>query len=290
MEISDISSFSCIQNNRQKTRLSGDVFHNEVPPHHSRMTTQSSTQGEIPVIDLTIDTPSQNEQLSAELQQNHSLFHGRAIDVIDVDSLPDRQCSQRHLEYFQPLSFESFIDLGDMLVLGHSLSQRSSGNATDHLVYPRRITRQAANQIYQWEDQIIRTNDSFLHALMNRMTSSSRRRTNASVRRSTSYPYYIRSHQDLISSSLDYDQLFAETDNEVVSRKNTSSASGSQGISDDPVKKSIWIGKCGHVYCGSCAFVFRSMKSKGPHAAICAVEHCHKIITGNHNLREIYRI
>lgn len=288
-----------------------------VPPHHSRMTTQSSTQGEIPVIDLTIDTPSQNEQLSAELQQNHSLFHGRAIDVIDVDSLPDRQCSQRHLEYFQPLSFESFIDLGDMLVLGHSLSQRSSGNATDHLVYPRRITRQAANQIYQWEDQIIRTNDSFLHALMNRMTSSSRRRTNASVRRSTSYPYYIRSHQDLISSSLDYDQLFAETDNEVVSRKNTSSASVQYkkppeamkgftrslnrnqklvcpncihelGISDDPVKKSIWIGKCGHVYCGSCAFVFRSMKSKGPHAAICAVEHCHKIITGNHNLREIY--
>ncbi|KAG5513698.1 hypothetical protein PMAC_000736 [Pneumocystis sp. 'macacae'] len=318
MEIPNTTSFLCIENNQQK-RINNDVFHNEDPALSSyrfRTSVQSSMQAEIPVIDLTVDTPFQNELPSVETQQNSSLLHGRPIDVIDVDSLPDRRCSQRHLEYFQSLSFESFIDLGDMLVLGHSLSQGQANNSINTAFYPRRITRQATNQIYQWDDQILQTNDNFLHALINRITSSNRRRINSSVRRSTSYPYYIRSHQDFISSSLEYNQ-FLETDNEVVSRKNTSLSSiqykkppkamkgftrslnrnqklvcpnciHELGISDDPVKKNIWVGKCGHVYCGVCALVFRSMKSKGPHSAICVVKHCHKIISGNHNLREIY--
>ncbi|KAG4306052.1 hypothetical protein PORY_000040 [Pneumocystis oryctolagi] len=297
-----------IENDPQKTRNDstfqiGDLQYLLVPTYHLETVFPRSIQADTPVIDLTVDIPSQNDQASSEAPQSLGLWRGRVIDVIDVDSLPDRRRPQRHLEYFQPFSFESFMDLGDMLVLGHSLPQQLTSSSMNSSVQTRRITRQMANQMRLRENRILQTNNNFLHALMSHMTSSSRRRTNASVRRSTSYPYYTRSHQDFVSTPLEYNHLFEETDNTVFSSKDTSlshvqykkppeamkgftrSLNRNQklvcpncihelGVSEDPVKKTIWIGKCGHVYCGSCAKVFRSMKSRGSRAAICTVKHC----------------
>ncbi|EMR10321.1 hypothetical protein PNEG_01577 [Pneumocystis murina B123] len=303
-------------NNGKKTRVNDIVFQDmrlELPPYRPRLGSECLTQGGIPVIDLTVDTPSQSDHDPVENYGSNDLWNGR---VIDVDSLPDRHSSSRHLDVYQTFPFES-IDLDDILLLNHSISQ-SSRNCHIHSFPPtRRVTRQTTNQMRLWENQFFQTNDSFLHALINHMTPLNTRRANTSVRYSRTYPYYLSSRQNFSTTPIEYNLFTDHSNINAFSKKDTSitphllkgapdamkgftrSLNKSQklvcpncidelGVSDDFVKRSIWMGKCGHIYCGDCAKLFKSMKSKGPHSAICPVKHCNKVITGNHNLREIY--
>lgn len=54
------------------------------------------------------------------------------------------------------------------------------------------------------------------------------------------------------------------------------------------VKKEVWIGKCGHTYCGSCAARQRNNKGKGVKAGRCIVDGCAKIISGDKGLMEVF--
>jgi hypothetical protein len=54
------------------------------------------------------------------------------------------------------------------------------------------------------------------------------------------------------------------------------------------VKKEVWIGKCGHVYCGSCAARQKQNKARGVKAGKCMVEGCSKIISGDKGLMEVF--
>ena len=47
------------------------------------------------------------------------------------------------------------------------------------------------------------------------------------------------------------------------------------------VKKEVWVGKCGHVYCGECAERQRMNKGRGARVGRCCVEGCTKIISGD---------
>lgn len=54
------------------------------------------------------------------------------------------------------------------------------------------------------------------------------------------------------------------------------------------VKKEVWIAKCGHAYCGSCAARQRQNKGKGVKAGRCIVDGCTKIISGDKGLMEVF--
>jgi hypothetical protein len=53
------------------------------------------------------------------------------------------------------------------------------------------------------------------------------------------------------------------------------------GKTEDVKKKEVWIGKCGHVYCGECAERQRGNNRKGAKAGRCCVEGCGRIISGD---------
>lgn len=53
------------------------------------------------------------------------------------------------------------------------------------------------------------------------------------------------------------------------------------GKSKEDPKKEVWIGKCGHTYCGECAASHRRNKGKGAKAGRCIVDGCTKIISGD---------
>jgi len=57
---------------------------------------------------------------------------------------------------------------------------------------------------------------------------------------------------------------------------------------DDVVKKEVWVAKCGHTYCGSCAASQRKNRSKGINAGRCSVEGCQKIISGDKGMFEVF--
>lgn len=52
-------------------------------------------------------------------------------------------------------------------------------------------------------------------------------------------------------------------------------------IKEDVKKKEVWIGKCGHVYCGECSERQRINRGKGVKAGRCIVDGCNKIISGD---------
>ena len=59
------------------------------------------------------------------------------------------------------------------------------------------------------------------------------------------------------------------------------------GKSKEVPKKDVWIGKCGHTYCGECAATYRSNKFKGARADRCIVEGCTKIISGDKGMIKV---
>jgi hypothetical protein len=59
------------------------------------------------------------------------------------------------------------------------------------------------------------------------------------------------------------------------------------GKSKEEPKREVWIGKCGHTYCGECAVSHRRNKSKGAKAGRCNVEGCTKIISGDKGMIKV---
>jgi hypothetical protein len=59
------------------------------------------------------------------------------------------------------------------------------------------------------------------------------------------------------------------------------------GKGHESPKKDVWIGKCGHTYCGECAASHRSNKSKGARAGRCIVEGCTKIVSGDKGMIKV---
>jgi len=53
------------------------------------------------------------------------------------------------------------------------------------------------------------------------------------------------------------------------------------GTNTDVKKKEVWIGKCGHVYCGECAERQKMNKGRGARVGRCCVEGCTRIISGD---------
>ncbi|KTW29703.1 hypothetical protein T552_00911 [Pneumocystis carinii B80] len=333
METSSTLTILNNRNNGRKTRGINEVVLEdiglELPCYRPRQGTECIVQRGIPVIDLTVDTPTHREYEAVEGSRTYDIrdnmgsnvrnkrrFEG--VEVIDVDNLAESQSSRGEIEVYERYPFEG-INLEEILVLNGSISENNRNCHIGSFGPTRRITRQTANQMRLWENRIFERNDSFLQALINHMTPSNRRRGNGSVRYSRTYPYYISSRQNISTTTtpIEY-SIFTEQSNiNRFSKKDalitqrpfkeapsamkgfTRSLNKSQklvcpncidelGVSDDFIKRSIWMGKCGHIYCGSCAKIFKSMKSKGPQSVICPVKHCNKVISGNHNLREIY--
>jgi hypothetical protein len=56
----------------------------------------------------------------------------------------------------------------------------------------------------------------------------------------------------------------------------------------DLVKKEVWVAKCGHTYCGSCAAVQRQNRAKGPKVGRCLVDGCTRIISGDKGMMEVF--
>lgn len=56
----------------------------------------------------------------------------------------------------------------------------------------------------------------------------------------------------------------------------------------DVVKKQVWVAKCGHTYCGSCAASQRHNKQKGVKAGRCIVEGCARIVSGDKAMVEVF--
>lgn len=288
----------------------------ELPPYRPRLGSERLNQAGVPVIDLTLDSPSDTDHAPVEGAPSTGLWNDRAIDIIDVDSLPDRHSSPRLLDVYQTYPFEP-VDLDDIVIVNRPAPQNGRNCCIHSFLPTRRIIRQTTNQMLLYENQFFRTNDNFLHTLINHMAPSGRRRTNSSVRHSRTYPYYRSPRQNGSTVPNEYNLFPDHSSANTPSKKDTPvtqcllretpdamkgftrSLDKSQkfvcpncidelGVSDDYVKRSIWMGRCGHIYCGSCATLFKSMKSKGPQSVICSVKHCNKVITGNHNLREIY--
>ena len=63
--------------------------------------------------------------------------------------------------------------------------------------------------------------------------------------------------------------------------------SKSLGIGEHEVQRSIWAGKCGHVYCGNCPIFVRATKVK-TQAGRCVVQGCTRNIAGEKGLFELY--
>ena len=59
------------------------------------------------------------------------------------------------------------------------------------------------------------------------------------------------------------------------------------GKSTEDPKKEVWMGKCGHTYCGECAGSHRRNRSKGAKAGRCAVEGCTRIISGDKGMIKV---
>ena len=57
---------------------------------------------------------------------------------------------------------------------------------------------------------------------------------------------------------------------------------------DDLVKKEVWVAKCGHTYCGTCAATQRQNKAKGVKAGRCIVDGCTRIISGERGMMEVF--
>lgn len=57
---------------------------------------------------------------------------------------------------------------------------------------------------------------------------------------------------------------------------------------DDLVKKEVWVAKCGHTYCGSCAATQRRNRAKGVKAGRCIVDGCTRIISGDRGMTEVF--
>jgi hypothetical protein len=57
---------------------------------------------------------------------------------------------------------------------------------------------------------------------------------------------------------------------------------------DDLVKKEVWVAKCGHTYCGTCAATQRQNKAKGVKAGRCIVDGCIRIISGERGMMEVF--
>jgi hypothetical protein len=64
--------------------------------------------------------------------------------------------------------------------------------------------------------------------------------------------------------------------------------SGELGKSVDALQKEVWVAKCGHVYCGSCAFGHRQNKGKGTKADKCLVDGCVRVISGLNGMMEVF--
>jgi hypothetical protein len=56
----------------------------------------------------------------------------------------------------------------------------------------------------------------------------------------------------------------------------------------DVVKKQVWVAKCGHTYCGSCAASQRQNKGKGIKAGRCIVQGCARIVSGDKAMMEVF--
>ena len=54
------------------------------------------------------------------------------------------------------------------------------------------------------------------------------------------------------------------------------------------LKKEVWVAKCGHTYCGSCAATQRQNKAKGVKAGRCIVDGCTRIISGERGMMEVF--
>lgn len=59
------------------------------------------------------------------------------------------------------------------------------------------------------------------------------------------------------------------------------------GKSKEDPKKEVWIGKCGHTYCGECAASHRRNRSRGAKAGRCIVDGCNKIISGDKGMIKV---
>ncbi|KAH0566103.1 hypothetical protein GP486_000494 [Trichoglossum hirsutum] len=63
---------------------------------------------------------------------------------------------------------------------------------------------------------------------------------------------------------------------------------------ENEVKRSVWVAKCGHVYCGECtksrkaASRKKALKSKNPPFAICRVEGCHQRVSAPTAMFQLY--
>jgi hypothetical protein len=60
------------------------------------------------------------------------------------------------------------------------------------------------------------------------------------------------------------------------------------GKNKDVVKKQVWVAKCGHTYCGSCAASQRQNKSKGVRVGRCIVDGCTRIVSGDKAMMEVF--
>jgi hypothetical protein len=60
------------------------------------------------------------------------------------------------------------------------------------------------------------------------------------------------------------------------------------GKSADTPKKEVWVAKCGHVYCGTCAVGHRQNRLKGVKAGRCSVEGCSRIVSGDKGMMEVF--
>jgi len=60
------------------------------------------------------------------------------------------------------------------------------------------------------------------------------------------------------------------------------------GRNADVLKREVWVAKCGHTYCGECAFSHRQNKAKGQKATRCIVDGCTRIISGDRAMIEVF--
>ena len=60
------------------------------------------------------------------------------------------------------------------------------------------------------------------------------------------------------------------------------------GAGVDSLQRSVWAGKCGHVYCGECAAKLRMGRATGAKRQLCVVEGCKSSVGGTRNMFEVF--